>query len=87
MKPTSNAITLNRHSFIKEMSNGNLTRFTLHKSGKQVHLVGSNDQGTHFILGTSAGTPRFWTDIGSPVCFLEISGIYQFSVEIDGESA
>lgn len=87
MKTTGNAITLNRISFIKEMSKGNLTRFTLHKSGKLVHLVAANAEGTHFILGTSAGTPRFWTDISSPVSFLETSGVNHFSVEIDGESA
>lgn len=87
MKTTRSAITLNGTLFTKEMARGTFTAFTLYKSGKQVHLTATNAEGTVFVRGTSAGVPRFWTEISSPISFLENSGVTDFNVVLEKESA
>ncbi|WP_147200769.1 hypothetical protein [Pantoea sp. CCBC3-3-1] len=80
------AVLLNRLSFIKEMAASRFCRYTLYKSGSIIQLAATNEDGTQFTLGTSAGQPRAWTDMNNPIRFLSEFGVSNFDVIIEEES-
>lgn len=86
MKNAVNAVLLERSQFVRELAAGKFKKFTLHMANKEIVLVAQNAEGSHFMLGTSAGVPRIWTVMDNPVAFLKNNNIMEWNTLVERSS-